>query len=292
VRTIDGIDQTAMSEAEPQPAKRTPRRNRLQFSLRTLLLLFVLLASSMGAFGAWGIANCALVVTLAVFLRKAESLSSLAYPASIVLCLMCLLGPLSTLRSSSEAARQSLPGDNPHDIAPALQSCLTLPNIAAAAVWLFLAGFVLAWAVRTRKPAIALSDLRRDSSSNGRALAGNAYRGLLVVHGLLCLVMLALLAYVLFGESSICRVLERLDEKGELPWTMSLVVRLSPYLLRLLPLALTEDAAVLYVLGRLPRSQRWLSAMWFSLVAIGLFSVDVLIPLGLLIFSLRGSYAV
>ena len=65
-----------MSEPESQPA--TPPPNPpFQFRLRTLLLLFVVLGSSLAVFGAWGIVVFALATGLAVFLRHVESLSSL-----------------------------------------------------------------------------------------------------------------------------------------------------------------------------------------------------------------------
>ena len=129
-----------MSDPGPQPAA-PPPRPLFQFTLRTLLLLFVVLGSSLGVFGAWGIANCALVVGLAIFLHKAESLGSLTYPAAALLCLICLLGPLSTLGSSRAATRHSQCRDNLPEIAQALQSCLTWPNIAAVAVWLLSAAW-------------------------------------------------------------------------------------------------------------------------------------------------------
>ena len=49
---------------EPQPAP-PPPRPPFQFSLRTLLLLFVVLGSSLAVFGAWGIVVFGLVVGLA-----------------------------------------------------------------------------------------------------------------------------------------------------------------------------------------------------------------------------------
>ena len=111
----------------------------------------------MGVFGAWGIANCALVAGLAIFLHKAESVGALAYPASILLCLMCLLGPLSALGSSSDADLQSHFAYNLHEI----ESCVNWPNIAAVGVWLFSAGVVLTCTVRSRKAVSALPDAGR-----------------------------------------------------------------------------------------------------------------------------------
>ena len=52
-----------MTTPEPQPA--APPTPPFQFSLRTLLLLFVVLGSSLGVFGAWGIVVFGLVVGLA-----------------------------------------------------------------------------------------------------------------------------------------------------------------------------------------------------------------------------------
>ena len=53
-----------MSISEPYPAETKPGRPCLQFGLRTLLLLFVVLGSSLGVFGAWGIVVFGLVVGL------------------------------------------------------------------------------------------------------------------------------------------------------------------------------------------------------------------------------------
>jgi len=47
-----GDEQHAMSVAKRQPAEPKPGRQPLQYSLRTLLLLFVVLGSSLAVFGA------------------------------------------------------------------------------------------------------------------------------------------------------------------------------------------------------------------------------------------------
>jgi hypothetical protein len=52
-----------LTEPETQPSP--PPRPRFQFSLRTLLLLFVVLGSSLAVFGAWGIVVCGVAVGLA-----------------------------------------------------------------------------------------------------------------------------------------------------------------------------------------------------------------------------------
>ena len=62
-----------MTTPEPQPAIPSPRP-RFQFTLRTLLLLFVVLGSSLAVFGGWGILVFGLVVVLAVYLHHAKRL--------------------------------------------------------------------------------------------------------------------------------------------------------------------------------------------------------------------------
>ena len=63
-----------MSITEPQPAEPKPGRRPFQFTLRTLLLLFVVLGSSLAVFGAWGIAVFGLVVGLAIYVHEVEYL--------------------------------------------------------------------------------------------------------------------------------------------------------------------------------------------------------------------------
>jgi hypothetical protein len=95
-----------MSEAEPDSAAPPPQRPWFQFSLRTLLLLFVVLGSSLGVFGAWGIVVFALVVGLAVYLYTFRSCQSLVYLVLAMLCLMCLLG-LPAVHGTREAGRRA-----------------------------------------------------------------------------------------------------------------------------------------------------------------------------------------
>ena|SRR5271157_353196 len=83
-----------MSGLEPQPTESPPQRPGFQFQLRTMLLLFVVLGSSLAVFGAWGIVVFALTVGLAIYLHKVESLRSLVYIALALLCLTCLIGML------------------------------------------------------------------------------------------------------------------------------------------------------------------------------------------------------
>jgi hypothetical protein len=80
---------------EPQTSSIVPpERPRFQFSLRTLLLLFEVLGSSLAVFGAWGISVFVLVVGLALagYLHKVKILSPpVAYLALVVLWLMASL---------------------------------------------------------------------------------------------------------------------------------------------------------------------------------------------------------
>jgi hypothetical protein len=93
-----------MTTSEPQPEV-PPPSPPFQFGLRTLLLLFVVLGSSLVVFGAWGIVVFALVVGLAIYVHQVNSLWSLANLALVVLCLMCLIGMLllPVLNSAREA---------------------------------------------------------------------------------------------------------------------------------------------------------------------------------------------
>jgi hypothetical protein len=115
------MDSSASPETDA--TSKPPSRPDLQFSLRTLLLLFVVLGSSLAVFGAWGIVVFGLVVGLAIYVHRVESLASLVHLVLVVLCLMCLIGPvLSTPMSVHEAARRAVCANNLHEIAAALQA--------------------------------------------------------------------------------------------------------------------------------------------------------------------------
>ena len=90
---------------EPQPALPPPSPS-FQFSLRTLLLLFVVLGSSLAVFGAWGIVVFGLVVGLAIYLHEAEPLWSWARLALVVIV---LLG----LGRSADARNRDSPRESP-----------------------------------------------------------------------------------------------------------------------------------------------------------------------------------
>ncbi|MHB1036282.1 MAG: DUF1559 family PulG-like putative transporter [Pirellulales bacterium] len=81
-----------------------PKPSRLQFSLRTLLLVFVVLASSLATFGTWGIVLFGLAVGLAIYLNQVASLWSATKLALAVLCLMCLIGLLLPMSPTPRAA--------------------------------------------------------------------------------------------------------------------------------------------------------------------------------------------
>ena len=109
-----------MSEPEPQPAG-PPPGPPFQFSLRTLLLLFVVLGSSLGVFGAWGIVALGLVVGLAVYLNQAESFVPLGCLAIAVIALLCLIFALPQTSHVTDANRASFCRVNIREIAFALQ---------------------------------------------------------------------------------------------------------------------------------------------------------------------------
>jgi hypothetical protein len=113
-----------MTSLEPQPAA-PPTRPRFQFTLQTLLLLFVVAASSLGVFGAGGIVVFMLVVGLAVYLREAESLPALgtflAYSLLALLCLGCLTALLlPAVQSARESGRRPACANNIRQIALAV----------------------------------------------------------------------------------------------------------------------------------------------------------------------------
>ena len=62
-------------ELEPSPP---PPSRPFQFRLRTLLLLFVVLGSSLAVFGVWGVVVFGFVVGLAIYLYQTDSSLSLA----------------------------------------------------------------------------------------------------------------------------------------------------------------------------------------------------------------------
>ncbi len=114
-----------MTDNQPTPPPPPP----FQFGLRTLLLLFVVLGSSLGVFGAAAIVAFPLVVGLAIYIRGVQR------SLTLVAILMSLAGFIWLVTRTSEYA-----------IRP-----LDWPNIAALAVWLLSVGTLLVGAVRGRK---------------------------------------------------------------------------------------------------------------------------------------------
>ena len=111
-----------MIDQEPQPTP-PPSSRFSQFSMRTLLLLCVVLGASLAVFGAWGIVVFGLVVGLAIYFHEAESLSSLTFVILVVLCLWCLIGLLLPgVQDTHELGRRSVCRNNLHQIAAALNA--------------------------------------------------------------------------------------------------------------------------------------------------------------------------
>ena len=98
-----------MSEPTFQPAA-PPPSPPFQFTLRTLLLLFVVLGSSLGVFGVCGIVVFGFVVGLAIYARQVKYLSSLTSLVLVVLCPMCLIGWLLQAARSVVSTRRPLAG--------------------------------------------------------------------------------------------------------------------------------------------------------------------------------------
>ncbi len=83
-----------MPSIEPQPTP-PPPTSPFQFSLRTLLLLSLVLVSSLAVFGAWGTLVFGLVVALGIYLRQTEiHWPALMYLALVFLFSTCLVGLL------------------------------------------------------------------------------------------------------------------------------------------------------------------------------------------------------
>ena len=84
-------EQHDMSNPETQSTAQPPQRSWFQFSLRTLMLLFVVLASSLAVFGAWGIGVFVGVMGLAFYFQRDRSLWDIKSRFLIVLFLICLV---------------------------------------------------------------------------------------------------------------------------------------------------------------------------------------------------------
>lgn len=82
-----------MDPIEPQPAA-PPHHAPFQFTLRTLLLLFVVLGSSLAVFGTFGIVIFAVAVALAIHHHTDQSKWSLVQLVLIAIGVICLIGGL------------------------------------------------------------------------------------------------------------------------------------------------------------------------------------------------------
>ena len=134
------------------------------------------------------------------------------------------------------------------------------------------------WGTVKGPPKMELSD------ANSRALSRTGFWIMVILHGLAGLLLPVILAG--FHSAQYGDFFARLYEKGELPVPTEFAIAISPYLPRLLPLGFAADAAVLYVLGRLPRRHRWLVVAWFSLVLFDMIAIDVVTHVGLILPTL------
>jgi hypothetical protein len=140
-----------MNDSEPQPTAPPPPARPFQFSLRTLLLLFVVLGSSLAVFGTWGIAVFGLVVGLAIYLYRAKSYRLLILFLLVSLIpLIDIIGMLDSLLQPAIAAACQA-GGQPNWSNIAALAVLYWPNLAALAAWLASVGTLLTRAVRSRK---------------------------------------------------------------------------------------------------------------------------------------------
>ncbi len=133
-----------MTTPEAQPAAPEPQRPWFQFSLRTLLLLFLVLGSSLAVFGAVGIEIFLVSVVLAVYLNRTRSFRLLflfVFPLFlwIIIYVHHFFGVFTTLLLPTFATL----GQNGWR--------LNWPNIAALAAWMLSVGVLLTHAVRSRK---------------------------------------------------------------------------------------------------------------------------------------------
>jgi hypothetical protein len=113
-----------------------PSTPRLQFSLRTFFLVFVVLASSLAVFGAWGVAVFLAVSALALSVtsglvaagwaaaaRALKTTEAQVYLMVLVLCSMCVIAwALLPRVESRPASRRSMCANNLREIALALQA--------------------------------------------------------------------------------------------------------------------------------------------------------------------------
>ena len=106
-----------MTTTAPQPTA-PPPSPRFQFGLRTLLLLFVVLGSSLAVFGGWGVVVFGLEVGLAIYFHRAKSLGLRGYSALVLLGLGCLVALLMPgVKSTHEAGLRQNCANRLHELA-------------------------------------------------------------------------------------------------------------------------------------------------------------------------------
>jgi hypothetical protein len=111
-----------MREAEAcTTAPPPPERPKFQFTLRTLLLMFVVLASSLAVFGAWGILAFGVVSVLAIWLHFNGAWRPLAGCLFIPICLMCI-ATWPAVDAAKESGKRAWCSNNIKQIALALLS--------------------------------------------------------------------------------------------------------------------------------------------------------------------------
>jgi hypothetical protein len=115
-------------------------RPPFQFRLRTLLLLFVVLGSSLAVFGGWGIVVSAFAVGVAIYVRQVRSLRLLKHYLLGLFCLTCLVAEI-----------WPMPYELPAPRIDSWERYFNWPNIAALLVWLLSVGTLLVGAMRGRK---------------------------------------------------------------------------------------------------------------------------------------------
>jgi hypothetical protein len=111
-----------MSEEETQAAASLPERPWFQFTLRTLFLVFVMLASSLAVFGAWGIGVFVFLVALAILVHRfPPSIFLVALSAAAICVVLFFVWTLSGISDVNEAAHRAACSNNVVHIAHALQ---------------------------------------------------------------------------------------------------------------------------------------------------------------------------
>ena len=107
-----------MTSINPRPS--VPPSPHFQFSLRTLLLLFVVLGSSLAVFGGWGIVVFSFAIAIIVSVREARSFRIAVYALAVLVALSFLSVPLIgllVLRKVGSAASSGWESDRRLDCA-------------------------------------------------------------------------------------------------------------------------------------------------------------------------------